>query len=181
MAVHFLWMGRFQCLAQGHFDKNSVLVVVSSFGGDATWQSAYRTVWHVATTSHEWSDLHFISPHRENKQRWMYWSDHFTEVLLHLQFILMSNCSVLLSAVSPGGFWTLMDSLSVCLHFLSLVLQSFNLCINPLWLHSPESYCITSVSSPLLSSALLSSCHCDTNNRGCCSVDRLLMLLTDAI
>lgn len=117
----------------------------------------------MAATSHEIglytfaphalsNNLIFIAPHWDNKQCWMYWSPHCLEVLSHLQFIVMSNCCVLLSVVSPWGFWTLMDSLSACLHILSLVLQSFNLCINPLWLHSPESYCITSVSTPLLTS-----------------------------
>lgn len=58
----------------------------------------------------------------------------------------MSNSDVLLSVV------TLQDLVdSGCPRFHSLVPQSFNLYINPLWLHSPESYCITSA-SPLLSS-----------------------------
>lgn len=70
--------------------------------------------------------------------------------------------------------------------FLCLVLQSFNLCINPLWLHSPESYCITS-GSPLLllpldscsiwmvtvSYIIWSPCLFYTDSRGCCSASWL--------
>lgn len=45
-----------------------------------------------------------------------------------------------------------------------LVLQSFNLRINPLWLHIPESCCITPVFSPLIcfSHSVFLCCQCLT-------------------
>lgn len=70
--------------------------------------------------------------------------DHFTFQRCHcvacwIPDWLISN--KLPFAASPAdSMWTL----SVRTHFLLAILQSFNPYINPLWFHSPESYCITS-------------------------------------
>lgn len=174
-------MGRFQCLAQGRFDKNSVLVVVSSFGGDATWHcllTGQFDMWQPPHTNDLICTLYPLTEKINSAEcidqttsQTYYW-------VCSLFWWVTVLCYSLQSLQEAFGLlWTL--CLSACLHFLSLVLQSFNLCINPLWLHSPESYCITSVSSPLFRSPLLLSLW--HKQQGCWSVDRFLMLLTDAI